>query len=32
MPELPPADAISAWYGGTVETYLNNLKGILEGH
>ncbi len=30
MPELPSAEAISAWYGGTVEGYLAALKTLLE--
>ena len=30
MSDLPPAEAISAWYGGTVEGYLATLKTLLE--
>jgi hypothetical protein len=31
MPELPSAEEISAWYGGIVKTYLEKLKGTIEG-
>jgi hypothetical protein len=30
MPQLPPAEEITAWYGAVVEAYLEALKGILE--
>jgi hypothetical protein len=30
MPQLPPAEEISSWYGGLVRSYLENLKKIME--
>jgi len=30
MPDLPPTEAISVWYGATVKGYLATLKTVLE--
>ena len=30
MPDLPPTEAISVWYGATVKGYLATLKTLLE--
>jgi hypothetical protein len=30
MPELPPAEEISAWYGSVVQSYLETLKKLIE--
>jgi Polyketide cyclase / dehydrase and lipid transport len=30
MPQLPPAEEITPWYGAVVQAYLQTLKGILE--